>query len=241
MATTTSTGRDRARDHVQRARAQADQTRRGLRSLLADSAYATVGAGEAAVELVKSIDRIRVEAPKQVRTLGQEAPERLRSLRDQGTASVRTLRDQAGQEFDSLAQRGRELVRSISTSPATREAADQARTARSRVKAARTSVTRAAEDTVQAVEEAAGTVASKTEPTARREVVVGGDRPAATNGGGDEQAVEVRATAARKPRDTRSYEERSVEELRERARELDIEGRASMSKEELIAVLRSSR
>jgi hypothetical protein len=41
----------------------------------------------------------------------------------------------------------------------------------------------------------------------------------------------------RKP-DRRSYEDRSVEELRERARELEIEGRASMSKDELIAALR---
>jgi hypothetical protein len=41
----------------------------------------------------------------------------------------------------------------------------------------------------------------------------------------------------RKP-DRRSYEDRSVEELRERARELEIEGRASMSKDELVAALR---
>ena len=38
--------------------------------------------------------------------------------------------------------------------------------------------------------------------------------------------------------DRRAYEERSVEELRERARELEIEGRSTMSKEELIAALR---
>jgi hypothetical protein len=38
--------------------------------------------------------------------------------------------------------------------------------------------------------------------------------------------------------DRRAYEERSLEELRERARELDIEGRSSMSKDELIAALR---
>jgi polyhydroxyalkanoate synthesis regulator phasin len=38
--------------------------------------------------------------------------------------------------------------------------------------------------------------------------------------------------------DRRTYEERSVEELRERARELEIEGRSSMSKDDLIAVLR---
>jgi hypothetical protein len=41
--------------------------------------------------------------------------------------------------------------------------------------------------------------------------------------------------------DGRTYEERSVEELRERAAELDIEGRSAMSKDELIAALRNHR
>jgi Rho termination factor, N-terminal domain len=38
--------------------------------------------------------------------------------------------------------------------------------------------------------------------------------------------------------DRRAYEERSIEELRERARELEIEGRSSLNKDELIAALR---
>jgi Rho termination factor, N-terminal domain len=38
--------------------------------------------------------------------------------------------------------------------------------------------------------------------------------------------------------DRRAYEERSIEELRERARELQIEGRSAMSKDELVASLR---
>jgi Rho termination factor, N-terminal domain len=41
-----------------------------------------------------------------------------------------------------------------------------------------------------------------------------------------------------RPTDRRTYEERSIEELRERARELEIEGRSTMSKDELIAALR---
>jgi Rho termination factor, N-terminal domain len=41
--------------------------------------------------------------------------------------------------------------------------------------------------------------------------------------------------------DGRTYEERSLEELRERAGELQIEGRSSMSKDELIAALRNHR
>jgi len=38
--------------------------------------------------------------------------------------------------------------------------------------------------------------------------------------------------------DRRTYEERSVEELRDRARELQVEGRSAMSKDELVAALR---
>jgi hypothetical protein len=38
--------------------------------------------------------------------------------------------------------------------------------------------------------------------------------------------------------DRRSYEDRSVEELRERAQELEIEGRSAMSKDDLVAALR---
>jgi len=41
--------------------------------------------------------------------------------------------------------------------------------------------------------------------------------------------------------DRRGFEERNVEELRDRARELEIEGRASMTKDELIAALREQR
>ena len=40
--------------------------------------------------------------------------------------------------------------------------------------------------------------------------------------------------------DRRPYEDRSVEELRERASELEIEGRSSMTKDELIAALRQT-
>ncbi len=41
--------------------------------------------------------------------------------------------------------------------------------------------------------------------------------------------------------DSRPYEERNVDELRELARELDIDGRSKMNKAELIEALRADR
>jgi hypothetical protein len=210
---------------TQRNRERAERAQR-LRSLLTDSAYATIGVGGAAVEFVRSIDRIDV--PKQARDLGKEAPARLRQLgeqgvsnarkvREQGASSARELRDQASKEFDDLAKRGRELVGAIRGSAAAKQAASQVRTARSRVKAAGTSSGRAASDSATAVKRAGTVVADRTEP-----------KPPAP-------------TASRRGGAVRPYEQRTVEELHQRAGELGIEGHASMGKDELIAALRRGR
>jgi hypothetical protein len=55
-----------------------------------------------------------------------------------------------------------------------------------------------------------------------------------------DEARKQEVKQASKP-DRRSFEERSLEDLRDRARELEIEGRASMGKDELIAALRNQR
>ena len=55
------------------------------------------------------------------------------------------------------------------------------------------------------------------------------------------ETAEADKPRPRKPEpkvDRRPFEERSLEELRERARELDIDGRSAMSKDELVAALR---
>jgi hypothetical protein len=96
--------------------------------LIVESAYATVGLGGAAVELVRSVDRLRMEVSGQV---GQHV--------DQGVATGRSLPDLAGREFQDLARRGRGLVGAIRTSNAIRQAVHRTRTARSRVKATTTS------------------------------------------------------------------------------------------------------
>jgi hypothetical protein len=55
------------------------------------------------------------------------------------------------------------------------------------------------------------------------------------------QAPKAQSSTQNRKFDGRTYEERSIEELRERAAELQLEGRSSMNKEELITALRDHR
>ena len=55
------------------------------------------------------------------------------------------------------------------------------------------------------------------------------------------QAPKAESPQQNRKFDGRTYEERSIDELRERAGELEIEGRSAMSKDELIAALRNHR
>ena len=101
-----------------------------------------------------------------------------------------------------------------------------------------------AAETIDTAVEAADTTAETLEGTVRerahqveaefRDRQERVERPQA--GQGDAPKAEP-PTQDRRP-DGRTYEERSVEELRERAAELQIEGRSAMTKDELIAALR---
>jgi hypothetical protein len=211
---------------------------RPLRAFIVDSAYATIGLGGATAGIVRSIDRLRLEAPRQIR-----------QLVDQGVATSRGLPGLAGREFDDLARRGRELVGAIRTSEATREAVHRTKTARSRVKAAETSIGRAAEGAVEAAEEAATIVAAGAAPSQKREPRTEPPKaPARTRQARPQPRPKPRQAKAKTPPArvngqgrTGPYEERTVQELQERAAELDVEGRSSMSKDELIKVLRELR
>lgn len=55
----------------------------------------------------------------------------------------------------------------------------------------------------------------------------------------NQSAREGRSSVGRKGGEAEDYEDRTVDELRERAAEIGIEGRSDMTKEELISALRN--
>jgi len=96
---------------------------------------------------------------------------------------------------------------------------------------------------VEAVDTAVGTVETTGIATAHRiqgELQRGRERVAQLQASTGDAPKAEPPTQDGKP-DRRTYEERSIEELRERARELEIEGRSAMSKDDLVAALRNHR
>jgi ribosomal protein L19E len=102
-------------------------------------------------------------------------------------------------------------------------------------------------ETIDSAVEARDTVAETVEATAidsahRVEVELERvrERVAQPRSGKDDATTAAPPKQDDKP-DRRTYEERGIEELRDRARELEIEGRSAMSKDELIVALRDHR
>lgn len=135
---------------------------RGVRELVVDSAYATIGLTDSAVAVLKSLPlkaaELREEAPVIVKTAPKQATERVQAVAAQGKAVATGLRTQAEQQLGTLAARGREVVGKVQNSAATKRALDQSRIARSQVKAAATSVRKAVGAGVQAADVAADKV-----------------------------------------------------------------------------------
>ena len=133
----------------------AQQAERTAQTVVSDSVYAAVGAGDSAVAALRSLPR-RVET---LRTEVTEAPARARSLVTETPAHLRSrvedLRSDALEEFDGLAKRGRGVVASVTRNKATQRALDQTKAARSQLKAAVTSVRKSVGASAEAVDTAA--------------------------------------------------------------------------------------
>lgn len=170
---------------------------RSVRTIVRNSAYATLGVGDLAVGYVRTLNQRAAE-------LRAEAPNTLRSGLDRRELAARIdrrvdqVRSDATKEFDRLSERGRSLLEGIQRSSATKRAFQQVGTARSQVKSAATSVTKATRFVGQAAEES---------------------------------VTKVGADA------TIDYSAKSLDELRELARQLDISGRSTMNRDELIRAL----
>lgn len=120
----------------------AEPVRRNLSERMRDLGYAYIGAGDAAVGMVRSAGRRTIEAPGQVVRTVRQAPERM------------------ADGFEELADRGRRVTNRIRRDPEVREAVDRAAAAKRKVKAA-------ARSTRRAVEEGAEAASSTTRSTGR--------------------------------------------------------------------------
>ena len=140
---------------AEQARVAREAAQRTVKTVVVDSAYATVGLSDTAIAFVRTLPtKLQADAPKLV----EEAPRRV-ELR------LETVRRSAEREFDVLADRGRNIVATLSKSntPAQR-ATEQARTARRQLRAAATSLRKAAFSGAEAAQntlEAAGRQAER--------------------------------------------------------------------------------
>jgi phage-related protein len=138
--------------------------------------YATVGAGEAVIERVKSLpkqageirsrltDGSLLELPKTTLDAAKSAPSKVTELFSSVTEKVGDLTapitKRATKNFNTYAKRGEKLVKKITKSASARRAGEKNRSAKSRTKAAATTIRSAVEADVEAVKHAAETVAA---------------------------------------------------------------------------------
>jgi hypothetical protein len=218
-------------------RPQRHPNRRSAGRRIVDSLRAPVGRGRAAVKRIRPIRR--VHAPQQTGISGKPVLRRLGILRDRSVAGIRHLVGQGVMPIRRLPARASRQVNRRTrhgpnlgagrTTPAG-EPVDRARSARSRSKAAYTSVGRAAERGPAAVEPIAASERHQVEVTPVK-------APGRTRQTRERQAKP--GQAIRRP--DLALEQQTVRELRERAKEAGVQGRSSMTKDQLIKALRDHR
>ncbi|MFN2642703.1 MAG: hypothetical protein ABR548_12580 [Actinomycetota bacterium] len=148
--------------------------------------YATIGAGELAIEKTRDLSSRLIELPAQLGRRGSlrelpklassirtEAPKRVSAIVTGGTDVLKSgtsktqelvaeARKRSTKQYQELAKRGEKLYGSIKRSQPTKQAASQGKSAKSKVKAASTSVAKAKTAATDAVVSAAEKVEEAT-------------------------------------------------------------------------------
>jgi membrane protein involved in colicin uptake len=208
--------KNQAKATSRQAKATAEQAERTIQTALADAGYATLGVGDAAVEFVRNIGRTTVNLP----SYAKETPEALASFFEVAASNLR-------EGYDSLASRGRTVTGSIKRDPQVKKAAEQVSTAKTQVKGAATSVGKAASAQADAAEKAASKAGTKARKTTPRSTTSTSRSTSSSS-----------SSSSSNDTGTGPLEDRTVEELYNRATELDIDGRSSMNKDELVKAIR---
>jgi hypothetical protein len=219
-------------------RPQPQRNGRSLPRRIVDTIRATLGRGRATLARMRPINRPRGQAPRQADAVGKHTPGRLRHLRERSVAGTRHLAGQSvttarslparvARQLSRLARRGPGTAGKIDTIPGTGEPVDRAHTARNLTKAAATpSAGRAANRRPGAAERAAPAKGRQVEPA---------------KGRGGTRRTSQRQARPRQAKRRQDLEHQTVRQLRERAREAGVQGRSSMTKDQLIKALREHR
>ena len=140
---TTTTAKQASQRTAAQARRTGEAAQRTVKTIVTDSGYAAVGLSDTAIAFARTLPgKLSTETPKVIEETPRIVEERFE-----------TLRRNAEREFNTYAERGRNIVTAMtkSTSAGSR-AADQARNARTQLKAAVTSLRKAAGSSTEAVE-----------------------------------------------------------------------------------------
>lgn len=191
-------------------------------NLLSYSAYALLGAGDLVLDQARRVAEQRDELPDQALAQLNEAIENLRKAVDNAVEELgqeaTRRRTEASSTLDDLAERGRVLVTRLSREQDVADAKSDVDQARAGIKGAVTAVLNTATTAISRVK-AAGTSSAKA-----------ADSVADAAG---TVAKDVTGTRHDKP-----LEEHTKAELYELATARDIDGRSTMSKDELVAALK---
>lgn len=197
--------------------------------ILSYSTHAVIGAADRALQEVRSLVNRREQLPEELSGQLEEAVTNLRETLDEVAKDLRgrarTSADEAGETLDELAARGQAILERLRQEIDLDKAGKDVDNAAQGWKAALTTLRRNAEGVVTQVKSAI----TKTERAA--------DTLADTAEGAAKNVAKDLKNKVVKPRDEVKLSDQTKGELYELATQRDIEGRSTMSKQELIAAL----